>query len=424
MTRRALEAVDGSRLQEEIEVSGKFGRVETESGRGRTVLPGTFANQQAREYFTERLRLAGLDVRIDPVGTIAGRYEPPSVDPDAAAVAVGSHLDSVPRGGIFDGPLGVYGALEAVRAIDRADVEVDRPIDVVSFTEEEGVRFTDGTLGSLVASGKATPGEVLSCTDDNGETLGAALRRIGFAGSDEIDATAWDAWLELHVEQGEQLTDNGATAGIVSSIVGIIRCTVGIDGTASHSGTSSMDDRTDALVAASELVSTIRGTASGLSARDGGETVATVGELDIRPGAVNVVPGRATLRVDIRSTEYRNMEAIMTAIRDELARLETAQGVETTLDRSYDIEPIEMSERCQRELTDAAGAVGVGALPLHSGAGHDTMRIADVTDGGLLFAPSEGGVSHSPDERTKWSDCADAVRVLTDALVRLATDSD
>jgi hydantoinase/carbamoylase family amidase len=421
MTRSAQAAVDGSRLREDVEVTGGFGRVETESGWGRTVLPGTFANKQAREYFVEQLRLAGLEVRVDPVGNIAGRYEPASVDPDAAAVAAGSHLDSVPYGGIFDGPLGVYGALEAVRAIDDADVEISRPIDVVSFTEEEGVRFTDGTLGSLVASGKATPAEMRSRTDDSGETFGAALEQIGFAGTDEIDATTWDAWLELHVEQGEKLIDSGAAVGVVTSIAGIIRCTVEMEGVASHSGTAWMDDRTDALVAASELVTTVEATAKELAARDGGETVGTVGELDIEPGAVNVVPGRATLRVDIRSTDYANMETIMTAIHDELDRLEAARGVETSLDRSYDIAPIEMSERCQRELSAAAEAVEVESIPLHSGAGHDTMRIADVTDGGLLFAPSEDGVSHNPAERTAWADCTDAVRVLTDSLVRLAT---
>jgi len=422
MTRPAVAAVDGERLRENVEVNGAFGHVETESGRGRTVLPGTFSNKQAREYFVEQLRRAGLDVRVDPVGNIAGRYGPSTVDPGAAPVAAGSHLDSVPCGGIFDGPLGVYGALEAVRAIDQSGVEIDRPIDVVSFTGEEGVRFTDGTLGSLVASRKATPEDMLSRTDDDGETVRTALEQIGFAGTDDVDATAWDAWLELHVEQGETLTETETAVGIATSIAGTIRCTVDIEGTAGHSGTLAMDDRTDALVAAGELVTTVEATGSELAARDGGETVATVGELDIDPGAVNVVPGRATLRIDIRSTDYANMQTIVAAVHDDLDRLETERGVETSLDRSYDIEPVPMSERCQTRLSDAAAAVGVDATSLHSGAGHDTMRTADVTDGGLLFTPSEDGISHNPDERTEWADCTDAVRVLTDALVRLATD--
>ena len=422
MSLPAWEAVDGERLQENIEVNGQFGHVETESGRGRTVLPGTFANKQAREYLVEQLRLAGLEVRIDPVGTIAGRYEPRGVDPDAAPVAAGSHLDSVPYGGIFDGPLGVYGALEAVRAINRADVDLARPIEVVSFTEEEGVRFTNGTLGSLVASRKVEPEAMLARTDDSGETLGSALEQIGFAGEDDIDATTWDAWLELHVEQGEQLTDADAEVGIVSSIAGIIRCKIEIDGRSSHSGTAWMDDRTDALVAASELVTTVERKGRELAARDGGETVATVGELEVDPGAVNVVPGHATLRIDIRSTTYANMNSIMSSIEAELTRLEAKRDVETTLDRPYDIRPIRMSDRCRVGFADAAETVGARGISLHSGAGHDTMRIADVTDGGLLFAPSERGISHNPEEWTKWSDCTDAVRVLTDALVRLATE--
>lgn len=421
MTDRAHDAVSGRRLKKDIEVSATFGHVETDSGRGRTVLPGTFANKQAREYFVEQLRVAGLEVRVDPIGNIAGRYEPSSVDQAAAPVAAGSHLDSVPCGGIFDGPLGVYGALEAVRAIDQAGVDVDRPIDVVSFTEEEGVRFTDGTAGSLVASGNAPAEELLTRTDDAGETLGEALERIGFRGSDTVDAAAWDSWLELHIEQGEKLIGSGTAVGIVDSIAGITRCTVEIDGTASHSGTAWMDDRTDALAAASELVSTVERTGRELAARDGGETVATVGELAVDPGAVNVVPGHVTLRIDVRSTDQGNVETVVTAVRDALDRFETERGVETSLDRSYDTEPMEMSERVRAELADAAAAVGATSMSLHSGAGHDTMRIADVTDGGLLFAPSEDGVSHHPDELTTWPDCVESVEVLTDALVRLAT---
>ena len=422
MNRERLQPVDIDRLRENIETNGEFGRIETDSGRGRTVLAGTTANRRAREYLLKQLTDAGLETKVDPVGNVVGRYLPAGADPGAAPVASGSHLDSVPRGGIFDGPLGVYGALEAVRTIDDAGIELDRPIHVVSFTEEEGHRFTDGLLGSSVATGLVSPEAMLDRTDADGTMLRTALEEIGFRGGDDIDATHWNSWIELHIEQGKRLRDAGASVGVVDSIAGTIRCTVDIDGDASHSGTTWMDDRTDALVAASELVGRVERTAKELSAADGGKTVATVGELDVDPGAVNVIPGHAQLRIDIRSTDYVNMETVVNAVLDELTRLEAERNVTTRFERPYDIEPIPMTARCQQALSDAATRAELEQLSLHSGAGHDTMHLAEVTDVGLLFAPSKDGASHNPKEWTDWADCADAVRVLTGALARLAAD--
>lgn len=408
--------VDPKRLRRDIEANAEFGRLETDAGWGRTVLPGTDANRAARERLVDRLSDAGLDVRVDAVGNIVGRYVPPGVDPGIAAVAAGSHLDSVPSGGIFDGPLGVYGALEAVRAIDESDHVPGRPISVVSFTEEEGHRFTDGLLGSSVVAGDLDPNAALSFVDDDGVSLRSALSRIGFCGDDVIDARAWDSWLELHVEQGERLLDAGAAAGIVDSIAGTIRCSVAIEGVADHSGTTRMSGRTDALAAASELVlSTER-----VAAETGGRTVATVGSLDVDPGAVNVIPGRVELRIDVRDTDYDNMTAIVAAITDELERLETERGVRTTVERSYDIRPTPMSDRCRSALYAGAESAGLEPVSLHSGAGHDTMKIAEATDAGLCFVPSEDGTSHSPDEWTTWDDCADGVRMLAGGIVELA----
>ena len=422
MEKQLLEALDANRLRRDIEENAEFGRVDTESGRGRTVLPGSEANRTARERLVTQLKDANLEVSVDPVGTIVGRYVPTGVDPDSAGVAAGSHLDSVPCGGIFDGPLGVYGALEAVRAIDDANIELHRPIEIVSFTGEEGHRFTDGLLGSSVASGDLAIEDALTFTDDDGITLRSALEEIGFCGTETIDANAWDAWLELHIEQGERLTETGVPVGIVDSIAGTTRCTVEIQGEANHSGTTWMDDRTDALVAASELVQVVERTARERAAEDGGRTVATVGELETEPGAVNVVPGYVRLRIDIRSTEYDTINAIVTTITAELDRLESTRGVETTFDRPYDIEPVPMSRQCIQALEAAADWASIETLAVHSGAGHDTMQIAKSTNAGLLFVPSQDGISHSPEEWTTWDDCAAGVQLLTMALIELAQE--
>jgi N-carbamoyl-L-amino-acid hydrolase len=181
-------------------------------------------------------------------------------------------------------------------------------------------------------------------------------------------------------------------------------------------------DRTDALAAASELVLEVEDATADAVADHGDTVVGTVGKLDVSPNAINVVPGRVDLGIDVRDVRYASMEAIVERVRDRLSALETERGVETTFDRPYDIAPSEMSERCTAALDRAVSAVGVESMDLHSGAGHDTMHIASVTDTGLLFAPSRGGFSHSPLEWTDWSSCATATRVLTVGLADLARD--
>jgi len=419
-TRAVHQCVSEERLREDITTNAEFGAIPTDEGHGRTVLTGTDANRRAREYLVDRLESAGLDVRVDAVGNIAGRWVPEGADPTAEPVACGSHLDSVPEGGIFDGVLGVYSGLEAVRALQELDTDLDRPVEVICFTEEEGAQFSNGVLGSSVASGKRSVEDALTLEDDDGVTLDAALSDIGFRGTGRLDASAWDSWLELHVEQGERLQDAGAAVGIVSAITGTIRCAVTIDGEADHSGSTAMSARTDALTAASELVLEVEAATEDVVAENGATVVGTVGKLDVSPNAINVVPGRAELGIDVRDVEYASMERIVGRVQERLADLEAERGVDTAFERPYDISPSEMSERCTAALERAVSTVDVPSLSLHSGAGHDTMHIASVTDTGLLFAPSHGGFSHSPREWTDWSSCATATRVLTAGVADLA----
>ena len=417
------EYIDEERLREDIEANAEYGAIPVEEGTSRTVLTGTRANRKGREYFVDRLEAAGLDVRVDAVGNIAGRWVPEGVDRETPAVAAGSHLDSVPEGGIFDGVLGVYGALEAVRALQERDTDLERPIDVVCFTEEEGARFADGVLGSSVASGQRTIDEALALEDPDGVTLEDALAEIGFGGTGQIDASAWDSWLELHVEQSEGLEDAGTSVGIVTSITGTIRCSIDICGEANHAGTTAMADRTDALAAASELVLDVERATQEVVDERGETVVGTVGRLDVAPNAVNVIPGRVEVGVDIRDVDYSSMEVIVEEVRNSLSRLEVKRGIVTTFERPYDIEPIAMTERCTSALREAASGMGISAMDLHSGAGHDTMHVAKATDAGMLFAPSHDGISHSPLEWTDWEHCAAVTRVLTAGVAELASSS-
>ncbi|MDJ1434823.1 Zn-dependent hydrolase [Halostagnicola sp. A-GB9-2] len=414
--------VDGDRLREDITQTAKFGSVPVEDGNCRTVLTGTEANKRAREYFVKKLDERGLDVSIDAVGNIAGRWVPENADPTARSVATGSHLDSVVDGGQFDGVLGVYAGLEAIRAIQDASLSPDLPLEVVAFTEEEGGRFSDGVLGSSVAIGASNVADALATTDDTGVTLGEALEEIDFKGEERLDATAWDSWLELHVEQGTRLEETSVSAGIVTHITGTIRCHIDILGEADHAGTTSMESRVDALTAASELALEIESVTNEIVETHSETAVGTVGQFDVEPGSINVIPGSVHLGIDIRDIEYESMERIVSSIRRCLARLEDERAVETTFSRPYDIDPISMSDRCIATLHSAATQAGINTIELHSGAGHDTMHIAKVTDAGLVFAPSEGGYSHSAAEWTDWSDCTTSTRLLAGALYDLATE--
>lgn len=422
MTDQIYQYVDRDRLERNISKTAAFGKVPVESGHSRTVLTGTEPNKQAREYFVEQLEKAGLDVRIDEVGNIVGRWVSATADPNASAVASGSHLDSVPMGGIFDGVLGVYGALEAVRAIQESNTTLHRPIDVVCFTEEEGSRFSDGVLGSSVATTQRSVNDALSLTDEDGTTLEQALVDIGFKGEDRVDASNWDSWLELHIEQSERLEKEHASVGIVTSITGTIRCLIEVIGEANHSGSTTMNDRQDALTAASELVLDLEDTTNEVVENHGDTVVGTVGKFDVEPNAINVVPGKVQLGVDVRDVQYETMEYIIRQIEESVAEIERKRDVVATFERPYDIKPIEMADRCVNTLCTVANTSGISSMKLHSGAGHDTMHVAKVTDAGLIFAPSYRGFSHSPQEWTDWSSCTAATQVLTGALADLACD--
>lgn len=415
--------INADSLQADIERTGDFGSVEAETGRGRTALPADDANVRAREYLLKRMEEVGLDVRVDAVGNIAGRWAPSTCDPNAAPVVAGSHLDSVPRGGIFDGLLGVYAALEATRAVQDSNVVIERPLEVVSFTGEEGTRFADGVLGSSVAAGELSVEDALDLSDGR-VSLETALEEAGFRGTGCLDASEWHAWIELHIEQGGYLEDAGVPLGIVSDITGTTRGHVSIDGSADHSGTTGMQTRRDALVAASKLVLDVEETASELAATGTGTAVGTVGHLTPKPNAVNVVQGDVSMHLDLRSIDQLEIDRQVRAVENSLDELEQQHGVETSFGIPYDIAPTQLSERIRGTVEIAASKSETETLELHSGAGHDTMQVANVTDAALLFAPSAGGYSHSPKEWAEWSDCAVATQVLAESLALLASSTE
>jgi N-carbamoyl-L-amino-acid hydrolase len=413
--------VDRERLRADLEANGHIGEVEVEEGWGRTVPTGTDVDREARDRFVERLEDAGLDVRVDPVGNVAGRWVPGGADPDAEPIAAGSHLDSVPEGGIFDGPLGAYAALEAVRAIQESAVEPERPLEVVSWTEEEGVRFGTGLLGSSVAAGVRQVDEALALTDGDGRTLGEELERIGYRGEATVDPASWDAWFEIHVEQGTILESAGVPVGVVTAIAGIANCAVTFAGEANHAGATPMDERRDALAAASEFVLDVERAAREQVEEGHEAAVGTVGNLAVSPNANNVVPGRVELTTDQRDVDGEVLGRMIDRARASAERVGDERPVSVDFDHYRLTEPSRMSDRCVDAAAAAADRAGLGHREMHSAGLHDTANVANVTDTALLFAPSVDGVSHNPREWTDWADCAAATRVLAGAMADLAT---
>jgi N-carbamoyl-L-amino-acid hydrolase len=300
-----------------------------------------------------------------------------------------------------------------------AGAEPERPVEVVSFTEEEGARFADGLLGSSVAAGARSVEGALSLSDGEGTPLRAALEAIGFRGEGRLDAAGWDGWLELHVEQHTELEAAGVPAGVVTDVTGITHCAATVVGEPNHAGTTPMAERTDALAAASDVVLAVEAAAADRATVDPA-AVGTVGGLEVAPNATNVVPGRVELEVDVRSVETESIERVVAATRAALEEVADERGVETAFARPFDLEPTPMADRCRAALRRAGDRAGVPTRSLHSGAAHDSMHVADVTDAGMLFAPSRDGVSHNPREWTDWTDCAAATRVFAGAVADLA----
>jgi N-carbamoyl-L-amino-acid hydrolase len=372
------------------------------------------ADVAARGWLLDEMRSAGLRPRIDPAGNIFARWGP---DGDRPPILFGSHIDSVPSGGNFDGDLGSLAALEVIQACQSAGLTPQRPLEMVVWAHEESTAFGRGTAASRIVAGELDAG-VLD-QEWNGLRRADGIRRIGGDPSRIEDAVrpkgAWHSYLELHIEQGGTLDRARVPIGIVEGIVAIHRYDVEILGFANHAGTTPMDERQDALAAASKLVLAVREL---VTARQGRQ-VGTVGRLDVEPNSPNVVPGRVRLSVEFRDLS----EATLTAMGDELrARAEGLARETRTIVRATlaTTNPPALADAgVQAAIGRASDAAGLGTRRLPSGAGHDAQMIARLCPMGMIFVPSIGGVSHSPKERTAWDDCARGAAVLLGAVLDL-----
>jgi len=402
--------INGERLWAALEAMAEVGA--TPSG-GVRRLALSDEDRAARDLLVRWLEGAGCAVRVDDLGNIYGRRAGTAAD--ASPVVMGSHLDTVPTGGRFDGALGVLAALEVVRALNDADAATRRPLDVVCWTNEEGVRFAPAMMASGVVCGPLAQDDVYATADADGRTFQAELRRIGYAGSPSHRFVGAAAYLELHIEQGPVLERAGVQIGVVEGVEGISWGRVEIVGRAAHAGPTPIGDRRDALVAASRIVLAVRGLAEAAPG-----VRATVGRVDVAPNAINVVPGSVRLTADLRAPTTESLEralAALQAVCGKVAREDEVQARATEVWRSP---PTPFAAEVVDAVALAAERRGYSALRLWAGAGHDAKYVAERAPAAMIFVPSAGGLSHNEEEWTAPDDCARGATVLLDAAVALA----
>jgi beta-ureidopropionase / N-carbamoyl-L-amino-acid hydrolase len=410
MSAAASAAVSGERLWADLMAMAEVGAT-PDGGSSRLAL--TDDDRAGRELFAGWAREAGLELRADRAGNQFGRRA--GSDPGRPAVMAGSHLDTQPNGGRFDGVFGVLAALEAVRALNDAGIETAAPIDVVNWANEEGGRFPQFCTGSAVYAGAATLEEVRALRAFDGPLYGDELDRVGFAGDEEPGSLGAAAYLELHIEQGPVLESEGLPLGVVRGIRGIRKFGIQLTGREEHAG-SPMAGRRDALRAAARVIEALG--AVGDSA--GGASI-TVGRIDVEPNAPSVVPGVARLLVDVRGEALDSPDALVSRLREEavsaLAGTDVSMAVD---DEVWDYGPVAFDDRLLATLREAADRTGAGSLDMVSPAGHDAGYTARVVPTAMLFVPCRDGLSHHPAEWAEPEHLELATRVLADALAELA----
>jgi N-carbamoyl-L-amino-acid hydrolase len=367
-----------------------------------------------RELVVGWMRDLGLSVRVDRIGNVVATRA--GLDPSLDPVMTGSHIDTVRTGGRYDGTLGVLAGLEVVRTLDDAGIRTRRPLAVAFFTDEEGSRFAPDMLGSLVYAGGMPLEDALDIVAIDGAVLGEELERIGWAGDAAVPGPAPHAHVELHIEQGPVLEEQGITIGAVTGVQGISWQELVVTGQSNHAGTTPMRLRHDAGYVAGSVATYVRDLALEL----GGHQVGTVGRLDLHPDLVNVVAARATLTVDLRNTDGAVLASAEKQLRDHVAAVAEAEGVSYSWRRLAQFDPVEFDPSVIDLVESTARRLGLSVMRLPSGAGHDAQMLARVCPTGMVFVPSRGGVSHNPGEYTSPEDLAAGAQVLADVLVELA----
>jgi N-carbamoyl-L-amino-acid hydrolase len=421
--------IDAARLSAELAELARFTHCEPNPG-GTAVTRIVFTEDDlhARAWLKGLAADEDFSIREDAVGNTFIRWH--GTEPDLPAIGTGSHIDAIPYAGMYDGTVGVLGGLEAMRALKRSGQRFRRSIELLLLTSEEPTRFGIGCLGSRLLSGTLDPDRADSLHDtlaaEPDGTLKSVRNAAGFTGdltSVKLDQGFYHAWLELHIEQGPLLEREGLPLGIVSSIAAPAGYRFTINGFGGHAGALLMPDRRDALCAASELILSIERHALAANAASGSsDTVATVGTCSVFPGAVNSVPSRVVLQLDIRDTDPERRESVMKAVRADYAEIADRRRVSIEEELVNADAPAQSSPHIVETLDAVCMELGISPKKMVSRAYHDSLFMARVAPVAMIFIPCRGGVSHRPDEFSSTEDIARGTLVLAHALARLAAE--
>jgi N-carbamoyl-L-amino-acid hydrolase len=379
---------------------------------------------RSRQLLIHLMRQAGLQIHIDAIGNIFGRFA--GSDTKAPAVLAGSHLDTVIHGGKYDGPVGVIGALEAVRTIGENRIPVRASLEVVCFVGEESSRFGFSTLGSSLIAGEVHPRDLTNAVDPQGTRLADVLSSLGITQKQlralRRDPKSIKAYFELHIEQGPILEAKGKRIGLVTSIAAPSRFKVIFKGQADHSGTTPMDMRKDALVAAAQMIEYVEQICRKYSSMEKGRVVGTVGAMKIEPGVINAVPGRAELSVDIRSTSAQSKDRVARMVKEQARSIAHKRSITVEILKIREENPVPLDKRLLRVTRGICDGRGIDYEIMPSGAGHDAMQMAKITPAGMIFVPSKRGISHNPEEWTHPGDIALGSQLLMETMIRVANE--
>ena len=405
--------INAQRLKEDIEDLAQVGRVEDKGIYRMAFSDGDIAG---RQWFKQKLEQAGLEIYEDGAANIHGRL---NWDGQTPSVMTGSHMDTVPGAGHLDGALGVLVGLECLRRAKEENIQLQYPLEVVAFSDEEG-RF-GGMLGSQSIAGRLTPESIQNAIDLDGIKLVDAMKQHGYDAMQALHARrspeSIHAFLELHIEQGPILDQMGFSVGIVDAIAGLFKWEVSLIGTPNHAGTTPMHMRNDAFQALAEFSSQIQRI---LDENGAERSVATIGRVDISPGAANVVPGRVDFSLEVRDTEQRVLDELRNAFRRALSAIARRRNIMFEFTVLSEIQPVKCDVGLTEELKLVADSLNIPSLQMASGAAHDTQFIASITRAAMIFVPSKGGRSHSVAEWTDMEHINKGSNVLLNSLIRIA----
>jgi N-carbamoyl-L-amino-acid hydrolase len=404
--------IDGDRLWDSIMQSARIGGT-AKGGIRRLALSDL--DRQVRDWFVQQCRQAGCSVRVDDLGNIFARR--PGRDDTLPPIAIGSHLDTQPSGGKFDGIIGVLAGLEVLRSLNDAGVETHAPIEVIDWTNEEGSRFAPAMLASGVFAGVFSKQYAYDRTDRDGMRFGDELARIGYAGDAACGDHRLSACFELHIEQGPVLEAEGRTIGIVTGVQGIRWFEVTVTGADCHAGTTPIPLRQDALLAAARMIQAVRSVALGHAP----DAVGTVGLIEARPNSRNVIPGEVFFTIDIRHPDDAVVAAMDAELRQAIQGIAAAAGVAAAVALVWESPAVHFDAGCVAAVAHGAAALGHPARRIVSGAGHDAAYVARVAPTAMIFVPCAGGVSHNELESAEAAHVTAGANVLLHAV--LETDA-